>query len=163
MRKKTRNVYTWIIRLLLFSAIAGAVVVAEARPELEQLIKTEAKKHGLDDRTVLAIARVESGLNPRAIGAAKEVGLFQLRPEYFGASASKDPRINTRAAAAYLAWLRERPGCAAYGRYWYVCYNRGPNRFRLTNVANFDYVIKVERARAQIKAERAGRQVAHQD
>lgn len=149
--------------VLTAALVMAGVIVAEAKQDLQTIIKEEAVKNGLDNGTVLAIARVESGLNPKAIGAAKEVGLFQLRPEFFGRHASHDPRTNARAAAAYLAWLRQRPACAAYGRYWYVCYNRGPNRFRLTNVANFAYVKKVERARALIQAERAGRQVAHQD
>lgn len=147
----------------MYAAIAGALVAAEAKAQTEeeqvkQIIIEEADKHGLDSTLLLSLARVESSFNPRARGAIGEVGLFQLRPEFHGAGASFCPEENTRAAAAYLAKLKKLPACKQYGRYWYVCYNRGPNRRPLTNPAKFDYAVKVEAARRQHE-----RSLAHQD
>lgn len=161
MRKKTRNVYVWVIRLLLLAATTCAVVASEAqtREEVKQIITEVADEYELDRGLLLAIARTESNFNPRARGAADDRGLFQLRKRYFGAGASTTcARTNARTAAAYLAWLRERPACKQYGRYWYVCFNRGLNRKALTNVKKFDYTVKVERARTQYAA---GRQLAN--
>lgn len=158
MRKETRNVYVWIIRLLLLSATTCAVVASEAQT-VKEIINKEADRYELDRGLLLAIATVESNLNPRAKGASDDVGLFQLRQRYFGSNASTCAKTNARTAAAYLAWLRERPACKQYGRYWYVCFNRGLNRKPLTNVKKFDYTVKVERARTQYAA---GRQLANQ-
>lgn len=147
----------------MYAAAAGAVVaagvIAEAQTTIEEIINKEADRYELDRGLLLAIATVESNLNPSAKGAADDVGLFQLRQRYFGVNASTCAKTNARTAAAYLAWLRERPACKQYGRYWYVCFNRGLNRKPLTNVKKFDYTVKVERARTQYAA---GRQVANQ-
>lgn len=134
-------------------------MVASEAQTVKEIINKEADRYELDRGLLLAIATVESNLNPRAKGSADDVGLFQLRQRYFGANASTCARTNARTAAAYLAWLRERPACKQYGRYWYVCFNRGLNRKPLTNVKKFDYTVKVERARTQYAA---GRQLANQ-
>lgn len=149
----------------MYAAAAGAVVAAGVIAEAQTIKTTEeiiieiADEYKLDRGLLLAIATVESNLNPSAKGAADDVGLFQLRQRYFGANASTCVKTNARTAAAYLAWLRERPACKQYGRYWYVCFNRGLNRKPLTSVKKFNYTVKVERARTQYAA---GRQVANQ-
>jgi hypothetical protein len=153
MRKETRNVYVWIIRLLLFSAIAGALVVAEAQTqaEVKQIIKEVADEYQLDRSLLLGIAFTESSFNPRARGSIGERGLYQLRPEYFGADASDCPRTNARAAAEHLIWLRKRPACKKLGKYHYLCHNIGATAARkisLTEARKHPYTKKVEAARS---------------
>lgn len=76
----------------------------------------------LDCNTVLAIAHVESSLNPNAVGRSHgEVGLFQLRPE-FHKCAKFEPATNTRCAISYLRKLKKRHG-SCYVTY----YNTGSN------------------------------------
>lgn len=47
------------------------------------LILAGAEHRGIDPNMALAIATVESNLNPAAIGSLGEVGVFQLRPEFY--------------------------------------------------------------------------------
>lgn len=160
MRKETRNVYIWVIRLLLLAATTCAVVASEAKAneEIKQIIIEEADKHGLDSTLLLSMARVESSFNPRARGAIGEVGLYQLRPEYFGADASDCPRRNTATAARFLLWHKQRPACAKFGRYFFLCHNIGATKARklsLTEARNHPYTKKVEAARKEFLRERS--------
>jgi soluble lytic murein transglycosylase-like protein len=87
----------------------------------------------------LAIATVESRLNPNAIGAIGEIGLFQLRPEFHSVKRGEiDHNINV--ATRYLAKLQKQ--CAHYGDAFFVCFNYGPGR-RLKRPKQFPYYIKV--------------------
>lgn len=80
----------------------------------------------LDCNTLLAIATVESSLNPNAVGSSHgEVGLMQLRPE-FHKCAVKDPAVNTRCAYGYLSRLK-RKLYKQHGEAYIVFYNTGPN------------------------------------
>jgi membrane-bound lytic murein transglycosylase MltF len=150
MRKEARNVVSWVIRLLLLAATVSAMVAAEAKP-VEKIIQRKAKKHGIRPKLLYAIACVESRLRPTAVGTKDDRGLFQLRERYFGERASFDPVVNADAAAAYLAWLKERPACAKHGRFYYACFNRGPNgiaKLTLDEVASLEYVKRVEAVRS---------------
>lgn len=166
MRKKagdvsTRSIALFIVRAALAGAVVMAGVYAEAKEDLQTMIERIADEYELDRGLLLGIAHTESSFNVRAIGAAGERGLFQLRPEFHGKGASFCPEENTRAAAAYLAKIKKLPSCKQYGRYWYTCYNRGPYRRKsLTNPSKFDYAIKVEAARRRFDKERS---VAHQE
>lgn len=107
-----------------------SVLQKEARHQelaIEDVIRQAAFVHGIDAELMLAIAHVESSMNPRAVGTNDDTGLFQLRKKFFGDEASFDPVVNANAAARYLAWLKKRPACRAYGKAWFICYNRGPN------------------------------------
>jgi hypothetical protein len=116
--------------------------------DLERKIKAAATRHGVDPDLALAIARVESGLNYKAVGRLGEVGLFQLRPEYHTAELG-DIEQNIDTAVRYLATVRER--CKAdYGNAWFVCFNHGPNK-RLKDPHNFSYYLKVERERQMLQ------------
>lgn len=160
MRQKTRNVYVWVIRLLLLAAVTGAVVASEAqtREEVKQIITEVADEYQLDRGLLLGIAFTESSFNPRARGTIGERGLYQLRPEYFGADASDCPRRNTATAARFLLWQKQRPACAKFGRYYYLCHNIGATRARklsLTEARNHPYTKKVEAARKEFLRERS--------
>jgi soluble lytic murein transglycosylase-like protein len=65
-------------------AVAGFVAVSEPavaakRGGIAASIKAQAPKYGVPAWFALRIATIESGLNPRARGAAGEIGLFQLK------------------------------------------------------------------------------------
>jgi Transglycosylase SLT domain len=52
-----------------------------ARKSYQALIKREAEKNGLPPDIADAVAAVESGYDPGAIGSIGEIGLMQVRPE----------------------------------------------------------------------------------
>ncbi|MGH6838106.1 MAG: lytic transglycosylase domain-containing protein [Methylocella sp.] len=52
----------------------------DARKTYHALIKTEAEKSGLPPDIADAVAAIESGYDPGAIGAVGEIGLMQVRP-----------------------------------------------------------------------------------
>jgi hypothetical protein len=77
------------------------------------LIHEAALSHSLAPALVEAVARVESGLNPRAVSPKGARGLLQLMPataRRFGVRSDRlfEPEHNLAAGAAYLAWLLDR-------------------------------------------------------
>jgi len=71
---------------IVFSVLAASLLLA-AQPArgcgvltLEQQIAAAAQHYGVSPQLAVEVARRESSLNPAAIGAAGEVGLFQLMP-----------------------------------------------------------------------------------
>jgi hypothetical protein len=77
------------------------------------LIHQAALSHSLPPALVEAVARVESGLNPRALSPKGARGLLQLMPataRRFGVRTDRlfEPEHNLAAGAAYLAWLLDR-------------------------------------------------------
>jgi soluble lytic murein transglycosylase-like protein len=84
-----------------------------ARKVSLDLIHQAALTHSLSPALVEAVARVESGLNPRAVSPKGARGLLQLMPataRRFGVRTDRlfEPEHNLAAGAAYLAWLMER-------------------------------------------------------
>jgi hypothetical protein len=62
--------------------VAGQVLEAsEAKKTYQALIKQEAEQNGLPPDIADAVAAVESGYDPGAVGAVGEIGLMQVRPE----------------------------------------------------------------------------------
>jgi soluble lytic murein transglycosylase-like protein len=104
-------------------------------------IFAEAQRQGVDPSLALEVAREESSLNPNAVGAAGEIGLFQLMPET-AAALGVDPydvAQNIQGGISYLRQLLAQfgdpakavaayncgPGCmskaiARYGANWFV-------------------------------------------
>ena len=79
------------------------------------LIREAAERHSVSPALVEAVARVESGFNPRALSHKGARGLMQVIPatgRRFGVRADKlfDPEHNIAAGTAYLAWLSKRYG-----------------------------------------------------
>ncbi len=74
--------------------------------------------YGVDPALILAVIGAESSGDPSARGAAGEVGLMQVMPATaswmlgrpVGAGELRDPSLNVRAGAAYLAWQQGRYG-----------------------------------------------------
>lgn len=63
-------------RIRTQSALA---VVPRGRSHVVEMIKAQAPGHGVPTWFALRIAKIESGYNPAARGAAGEIGVFQLK------------------------------------------------------------------------------------
>lgn len=75
------------------------------------LIKSIAEAHGVRPELVLAVIRVESGFNPKAVSRSGARGLMQLMPVHIqnnGISDPFDPRQNITAGTRYLSRLLRR-------------------------------------------------------
>jgi len=77
------------------------------------MIREAAEKHSVSPALVEAVARVESGFNPRALSHKGARGLMQVIPatgRRFGVRSDKlfDPEHNIAAGVAYLSWLSKR-------------------------------------------------------
>lgn len=59
--------------------------------QLIALITAISIQHGVDPNLAVAIAKTESRLNPAAVGTIGEIGIFQLRPEYYADSCDDVP------------------------------------------------------------------------
>jgi soluble lytic murein transglycosylase-like protein len=91
--------------LVLANAIvlAAPIAAAQAAHTKAPLTATQAivKVFGRHARAALAVARCESGMNPRAVGRAGERGLMQIHPVHFGwvdEARLFDPLYNARIA-----------------------------------------------------------------
>lgn len=107
------------------------------KDEIKHIIRIEAEKQGLDPNVALAIATIESNLNPHAIGPKGEIGLFQIyRPNTSRPRVSQKTRgtgetvqRNIRAGIRELNyWKTYCPVRAGFE--WITCYNQGFRRPR---------------------------------
>ena len=76
-------------------------------------IKAAAERHGVPERLVQAVIRVESAFNPRAVSVKGAQGLMQLMPEtasMLGVRNSFDPQQNIDGGVRHLRGLIERFG-----------------------------------------------------
>src|SRR2546427_1537142 len=76
-----------------------------------RVIADAAAHHGVPERLIWAVIRVESGFDHRAVSRRGARGLMQLMPEtaaILGVRDSFDPRENTQAGARHLRGLMER-------------------------------------------------------
>lgn len=94
---------------------------------ISKMIIFYANIYGLDSNVALSVAMHESSLNPKAIGAAREVGLFQLKSEYVSGYTRKqlfDPVINIQVGIQKL--LEAKRTCKHQKKnQWLTCYNLG--------------------------------------
>jgi hypothetical protein len=70
-----------------------------------------AREYGVDPDLVLAVMKVESNFNPRALSPKGARGLMQLLPgtaKRFGVQDISDPVQNIRGGISYLRWLMEQ-------------------------------------------------------
>ncbi|OKL45406.1 lytic transglycosylase domain-containing protein [Pseudovibrio exalbescens] len=126
-----------VVPALAFALIAsnpigylGGDYQAAAKPQekkIEKLIKETAKKHGVPHELARAVVQVESSFNPKARGAAGEVGLMQIKPAtargmgYRGSTkALYNPETNLEWGMKYLAGAHKKAGgdlCGTILRY----------------------------------------------
>ncbi len=110
------------LNLFYFAATASSLSTKQ-----RQIIEQEAAKHALDPKLLIAISKVESNHNHKAVGKLGEQGAFQLRPEFHEGVTGGSYRTHVRIAARYLALVRDI--CTpTYADAWFVCYNSGPYR-----------------------------------
>ena len=91
------------------------------------IVRREASVRGLPPEVAEAVAHVETGFRPDAVGAVGEIGLMQIRPATAemlghdgGALALFDPATNARFAVRYLATAWKLAGgdlCRALMKY----------------------------------------------
>lgn len=92
------------------SPVAGRPRAADMAGTYSGLIEREASGRGLPPAVADAVAFVESGYDPRAVGAVGELGLMQVLPSTAAmlghrgpAEELLDPSVNVRFGVAYLA------------------------------------------------------------
>jgi len=91
---------------------------------ITDIITQAAQAQGVPISLALAQAQQESSLVPSKIGAKGEIGLFQLRPEYFsGQGDLTDPTINANVGLAYLF---QQFQLTSNWRDALIAYNEGP-------------------------------------
>jgi len=76
--------------------------------DVGKIIQFTANKYGVDAKLAMAVAKVESNLEPDVVSSAGAVGVMQLMPETaqeLGVSNSKDPRQNIDGGIRYLKQL----------------------------------------------------------
>ena len=81
------------------------------RGQYDTYFHAAAKDTGVDVHLLKAVARVESGFDPRAVSKAGAKGLMQLMPataRHLGVTDVFDPAESIRAGASYLAGLLNR-------------------------------------------------------
>ena len=108
------------------SALKSAVD-ARASRTIDQMVGEAAGKYGLPRSLVRAVARAESGMNPRAVSPKGAQGIMQLMPgtaRELGVQNSLDPGENIDAGARLLRQLLEKyEGRVAEAL---AAYNAGP-------------------------------------
>lgn len=112
------------------------------------LIMAMAPVMGVDGKVAVAVARVESNFNINAIGAAGEIGLFQVKPEYVKEYTKKqlsDPFVNIYVGLQKLKYAQDN--CIHQKSIEYlVCYNYGEaNAKKIKYPHKFPYVTKVRK------------------
>lgn len=119
-----------------------------------RLILALAPVIGVDSTVALSVAKVESGLNPDAIGDIGEIGVYQIRPEFAKGYTKKqlhDPFINI-----YLGLLkiREAQEKCIHKRdiNYLICYNYGfANALKVKHPTLFPYVKRVKKEMEKMK------------
>lgn len=97
--------------------------------DIRTIIVEEANKQGFDPQVALSIAMIESSMNPAAVGPVKEIGLFQVRPEFsrMPRVALFNPRVNAREGIALL--IKYKKICPLQdGLTYVVCFNNGTRK-----------------------------------
>ena len=123
-----------ILLVVLAGTAAWAMGRAENRQKYEDIVRTAAAKHGLDEDLLHSIIQAESGYDSSVVSAKGAVGLMQLVPETaakYGAQNIFDPADNIEAGARYLKDLM-----ALYAndlRSVLAAYNAGPEALKKFN------------------------------
>lgn len=101
--------YGLITQLVYFDLDRYVTGLPLPRQKIVALIRTLAPHYGVDARLALALATVESNLDPWAISPKQAMGVMQLIPataERFNVKKPFDAEQNIRGGLAYLRWLQ---------------------------------------------------------
>jgi membrane-bound lytic murein transglycosylase MltF len=112
---------------MIIAVLLGMILPTQvlAKEKIEQNIREEATLQNVDPDLAVAIAKIESSLNPNAVGGLGEIGLFQLRPEYHDVQKG-NTKQNIQVGIRYLNQLKQM--CIAkFDEAWFVCFNYGPH------------------------------------
>ena len=136
--------YLSIPRILFCLTLIGFAGALLWNHRFESAMWQVGKKHQVDARLLRAVAITESNLNPKAVGAAGEIGMFQIMPNTakHWALTTNQPipsekqlfRVKTNANIS--AWYI-REGLDEYAdkedptAYALAYYNAGPSRVRV--------------------------------
>lgn len=127
--------------------IARADVLSKSQTSVANEIVTLSYKHGAVAEDMLAIAYIESSLNPKARGAIGEVGAFQLLPKYHKVSAQSSLEEQFVKALKYVRQVKKSCGKVA----WVNCYNRGEaGAKKVKNHTDTKYYKKFQRAKKRV-------------
>jgi len=133
-----------LLRIALFSLplLIGSALLHRAHP-VDRALLTASREHRVDWRLLRAVAIQESRMNPRARGAAGEIGMFQIMPNTarHWAERTENPvpteaelfnvTLNARISAWYLRQgLDEFADRADPLPFALAYYNAGPSRIR---------------------------------
>lgn len=108
--------------------------------------------YGLDPNISMAVAKVESQINPEAMGSLGELNIFQVRPEftYYSKTALKS---NIGIMVGIQKLIEARDTCIHKNDInWLVCYNYGSENAKKVKFPHlFPYVKKVKKELERIK------------
>jgi soluble lytic murein transglycosylase-like protein len=158
-------------------SVLGQQPLGLSEGKLDQLARSiveESERHSLDAMLLLAIIHVESRFDPRAVSQKGAQGLMQVRSVAVAALVEderisrlppkvdlKDPLINVRVGASYLALLQEMFGELKLSL---EAYNQGPTRVRSRIAAreelSFAYADQVLSVKRGLERETASRDPA---
>jgi soluble lytic murein transglycosylase-like protein len=142
--------YYLTVFILVLLALGAFTANADSKTyfQISSSIREIAEQEGIDPELALAIAKVESRLDPNAIGGIGEVGVFQLRPDKHKVDKG-NVQSNIRTAMKYLKQVKKicEPN---YGEAWFICYNTGEyyrkkNGELIQYPKQFPYYVKVKR------------------
>jgi hypothetical protein len=104
-------VTTAVVGVLAAQAGMSASAESSTPPTLAAHVRDAAARHQVSEHLILAIIKVESDFNPRAVSPRGARGLMQIMPatgREFGTRDLLDPRQNISAGARYLRELLDR-------------------------------------------------------
>ena len=120
---------TWPTFAAPVASGSGATSIDPAAAPYAALFEAAGARHGVDPRILSAVAKVESGYNPRAVSSAGALGLMQFMPST-AAGMGIDPLDPAQAidgAARYLSSQRDAFGSLELAL---AAYNAGPGAVR---------------------------------
>ena len=135
----------WIATILTFGLVTFLNFSEAHADEIgeERIIRQVASEEHFDADLAVAIAKVESKLNPNVVGTQGEIGVFQLKPNYHAVVDGLDTRTNARVAIRYLKVIKERFE-PLYGDAYFLFYNVGPYYKKTIRYPRlFPYVVRV--------------------
>lgn len=113
------------------------------------LIMTYANIYGVDPQLALAVAQVESGLDPSLVSPTEDYGVYQLHKATFREYTVEqllNPQVNVPLGIKYLAEIRAT-SVHRQGFDWVIGFNLGPAKAnRVHYPKKFPYYLKVTKA-----------------